>query len=63
MNKNTHIAIATRMLGKLLKAQPNLLRPTPTTESSGEELANFMAAFIRRYSESLKAMDQGASPE
>lgn len=47
---------ATRALGKLLETQPNLLQPVLPNEENGQGVADFMAAFIRRYSEHLQAL-------
>lgn len=63
MNKSTHIDAATRALGKLLETQPNLLKPVLPNADNGQEVADFMAAFIRRYSEHLTAASGDQSPQ
>ena len=61
MNKATYIATATRTLAKLLEAQPNLLLPVLPTSGNGEGVADFVDAFIRRYSEHLQALTGDSS--
>lgn len=56
MNKATFIDDATRLLVKILDTQPNLLRPMAADTSEGRNLADFVDAFIRRYSEHLQAL-------
>lgn len=64
MNKSTHIDASTRALAKLLKAQPNLLSPITTLDKgNGQGLADFMDAFIRRYSEHLQELSGDPSPK
>lgn len=55
MTKNDAILEATRLVEEILKAQPNLFSGRAPTATAGNELADFVDAFITRYSGQLLA--------
>ena len=50
MNDYSHAPDAGDLLKDILAAQPNLLTPLAPNATTGEQLADFVEAFIRRYS-------------
>lgn len=57
---NEHIAVAKSTLNKLLESQPNLFTPLNNTSEDGEKVAEFCAAFIRKYSALIAEIEKGA---
>lgn len=55
MTKNEAINEAARLLEEILKAQTNLFSNRAPNTTTGEELADFVDAFITRYSGQLLA--------
>lgn len=55
MTNSTPTEQATRLIIEIIKAQPNLLAPRVPNRTTGEELADFVDAFITRYSAYLLA--------
>ena len=51
---------AMAFLRALLTAQPHLLAPCEPSKENGEKVAEFMSAFIRRFSELQDRMKPGA---
>jgi hypothetical protein len=47
------------LLNSLIKEQPNLISYAGPRGTQGENLAEFCAGFIQRYSENRKKMDKG----
>lgn len=56
MNKKRNIQDATNVLSEILRTQPALIAPMSASKEDGEGLADFIQAFIRRYSEHIEAL-------
>lgn len=54
---NEHQKAALSQLGALLEKQPNLLGPAFPSMETGEAVAEFCLAFIRKYSDGMKQLE------